>query len=333
MDNIIIYNTDDGRTNVRLYATDGTVWMTQAQIAELFSKERSGISKHINNIFKEGELDKKSNVNFFHIANSDKPVALYSLDVILAVGFRVRSPRGVQFRRWANTTLKEYMQKGFVIDDERLKNPDGRPDYFDELLARIRDIRASEKRFYQKLRDLFALSSDYDKTDKATQQFFSETQNKLIYGITGETAADLIIDRANPQKPNMALTSWSGAIVRRKDIIVAKNYLTKDEIDSLNRLVTIFLESAELRVKMRKDLTLDYWRNTVDKLLSDHDIPILSNHGHHSRREMLDTVNTAYDVFDARRKQEEARQADEDDLKELEEEIPAIKSRSQPEIR
>lgn len=333
MDNIIIYNTDDGKTNVRLYATDGTVWMTQAQIAELFSKERSGISKHINNIFKEGELDKKSNVNFFHIANSDKPVALYSLDVILAVGFRVRSPRGVQFRRWANTTLKEYMQKGFVIDDERLKNPDGRPDYFDELLARIRDIRASEKRFYQKLRDLFALSSDYDKTDKATQQFFSETQNKLIYGITGETAADLIIDRANPQKPNMALTSWSGAIVRRKDIIVAKNYLTKDEIDSLNRLVTIFLESAELRVKMRKDLTLDYWRNTVNKLLSDHDIPVLSNHGHHSRREMLDTVNTAYETFDARRKQEEARQADEDDLKELEAEIPAIKSRSQSGIK
>ena len=333
MDNIIIYNTDDGQTNVRLYATDGTVWMTQAQIAELFSKERSGISKHINNIFKEGELDKKSNVNFFHIANSDKPVALYSLDVILAVGFRVRSPRGVQFRRWANTTLKEYMQKGFVIDDERLKNPDGRPDYFDELLARIRDIRASEKRFYQKLRDLFALSSDYDKTDKVTQQFFSETQNKLIYGITGETAADLIIDRANPQKPNMALTSWSGAIVRRKDIIVAKNYLAKDEIDSLNRLVTIFLESAELRVKMRKDLTLDYWRNTVDKLLSDHDIPVLSNHGRHSRREMLDTVNTAYETFDARRKQEEARQADEDDLKELESEIPAIKSRSQSGIK
>lgn len=336
MDNIIIYNTDDGKTNVRLYATDGTVWMTQTQIAELFDSSKQNIGQHLKHCFDERELDKNSVVKYFFTTASDGKkynTAFYSLDAILAVGFRVRSPRGVQFRRWANTTLKEYMQKGFVIDDERLKNPDGRPDYFDELLARIRDIRASEKRFYQKLRDLFALSSDYDKTDKATQQFFSETQNKLIYGITGETAADLIIDRANPQKPNMALTSWSGAIVRRKDIIVAKNYLTKDEIDSLNRLVTIFLESAELRVKMRKDLTLDYWRNTVDKLLSDHDIPILSNHGHHSRREMLDTVNTAYDVFDARRKQEEARQADEDDLKELEAEIPAIKSRSQPEIR
>lgn len=336
MDNIIIYNTDDGKTNVRLYATDGTVWMTQTQIAELFDSSKQNIGQHLKHCFDERELDKNSVVKYFFTTASDGKkynTAFYSLDAILAVGFRVRSPRGVQFRRWANTTLKEYMQKGFVIDDERLKNPDGRPDYFDELLARIRDIRASEKRFYQKLRDLFALSSDYDKTDKATQQFFSETQNKLIYGITGETAADLIIDRANPQKPNMALTSWSGAIVRRKDIIVAKNYLTKDEIDSLNRLVTIFLESAELRVKMRKDLTLDYWRNTVDKLLSDHDIPILSNHGHHSRREMLDTVNTAYETFDARRKQEEARQADEDDLKELEAEIPAIKSRSQSGIK
>ena len=335
MDNIIIYNTDDGKTNVRLYATDGTVWMTQTQIAELFDSSKQNIGQHLKHCFDERELDKNSVVKYFFTTASDGKkynTAFYSLDAILAVGFRVRSPRGVQFRRWANTTLKEYMQKGFVIDDERRKNPDGRPDYFDELLARIRDIRASEKRFYQKLRDLFALSSDYDKTDKATQQFFAETQNKLIYGITGETAADLIIDRANPQKPNMALTSWSGAIVRRRDIIVAKNYLATDEIDSLNRLVTIFLESAELRVKMRKDLTLDYWRNTVDKLLSDHDIPILSNHGHHSRREMLDTVNTAYDVFDARRKQEEAQQADEDDLKELEAEIPAIKSRSQHEL-
>lgn len=331
MDNIIIYNTDDGKTNVRLYATDGTVWMTQTQIAELFDSSKQNIGQHLKHCFDERELDKNSVVKYFFTTASDGKkynTAFYSLDAILAVGFRVRSPRGVQFRRWANTTLKEYMQKGFVIDDERLKNPDGRPDYFDELLARIRDIRASEKRFYQKLRDLFALSSDYDKTDKATQQFFSETQNKLIYGITGATACDLIIARTNPQKPNMALTSWSGAIVRKKDIIIAKNYLNKDEIDSLNRLVTIFLESAELRVKMRKDLTLAYWRHTVDKLLSDHDIPVLSNHGHHSRREMLDTVNAAYDAFDARRKQEEARQADEDDLKELEAEIPAIKSRT-----
>ena len=327
MDNIIIYNTEDGQSNVRLYAKDGTVWLTQAQIAELFQKNITTISRHLAAIFDENELEQESNLRFMQIANSDKPVAFYSLSAILAVGFRVHSPRGTQFRRWANTTLKEYMQKGFVIDDDRLKNPDGRPDYFDELLERIRDIRASEKRFYQKLRDLFALSSDYDKTDKSTLQFFSETQNKLIYGVTGKTAADLIIDRANPQKPNMALTSWSGTIVRKKDIIIAKNYLSKDEIDSLNRLVTIFLESAELRVKMRKDLTLDYWHQAVNKLLSDHDIPILHDRGRHSHREMLKLMDTAYDVFDARRKQEEAKQADEDDLAELESEISTIQSR------
>ena len=180
MDNIIIYNTDDGRVNVKLYANDGTVWLTQAQIAELFDKNISTISRHIANIFAEHEIEEKSNLHFMQIANSDRPVALYSLEVILAVGFRVRSPRGTQFRRWANSSLKEYLQKGFLMDDERLKNPDGRPDYFDELLARIRDIRASEKRFYQKIRDLFALSADYDKTDKAVQIFFAETQNKLI---------------------------------------------------------------------------------------------------------------------------------------------------------
>lgn len=327
MDNIIIYNTEDGRSNVRLYAKDGTVWLTQAQMADLFQKNISTISRHLASIFDEKELEQESNLRFMQIANSDKPVAFYSLSAILAVGFRVRSPRGTQFRRWANTTLKEYMQKGFIIDDDRLKNPDGRPDYFDELLERIRDIRASEKRFYQKLRDLFALSSDYDKTDKTTQQFFSETQNKLIYGVTGKTAADLIIDRANPRKPNMALTSWEGTIVRKKDIIIAKNYLSKDEIDSLNRLVTIFLESAELRVKMRKDLTLDYWHQAVNKLLSDYDIPILHNRGHHSHREMVKLMDTAYKVFDERRKHEEAIQADKDDLADLESEIPTIQSR------
>lgn len=246
MDNIIIYNTDDGKTSVKLYANDGTVWLSQAQISELFDRSISTISRHIRNIFEEKELDKKSNLQKMQIAISDKPIALYSLNVILAVGFRVHSVRGTQFRQWANTTLKEYLQKGFVIDDERLKNPDGRPDYFDELLARIRDIRASEKRFYQKIRDLFALSSDYDKTDKGTREFFADTQNKLIYGVTGKTAADLIVSRADASKPNMALTSWSGNIVRKSDIIIAKNYLTKDEIDTLNRLVSIFLESAEL---------------------------------------------------------------------------------------
>lgn len=321
MDDLIIYNTDGGEANVSLLAKDGTVWCTQAQMAELFNVQKAAISKHLKNLFEDGEVDKNSVVSILETTAADGKkykVAFYSLDTILAVGFRVRSPRGTQFRRWANSTLKEYLQKGFVLDSERLKNPDGRPDYFDELLAKIRDIRTSEKRFYQKLRDLFALSSDYDKTDRATMLFFAETQNKLIYGVTGKTAAELILSRADASQPNMALTSWQGSIVRRKDIYTAKNYLTADELDTLNRLVTIFLESAEFRVKRRKDLTLPFWRSSVDKLLEDHDVPLLASSGKVSRRQMEERVNDIYTAFDARRKKSDAAAADREDLAELE---------------
>lgn len=327
MDNIIIYNTDDGAAKVSLYANDGTVWLTQAQISELFNKEVSTISRHIANIFDEHEVEEKSNLRFMQIANSDKPVAFYSLNVILAVGFRVRSSRGTEFRRWANTTLREYLQKGFLIDDERLKNPDGRPDYFDELLARIRDIRASEKRFYQKLRDLFALSVDYDKTEKETQLFFAEIQNKLIFAVTGKTAADLICARADASAPNMALTSWEGTRVRVRDIYTAKNYLTSDEIDILNRIVTLFLESAELRAKLSKTLTLDYWKDTADHLLIEHGVPLLRGHGRYSHEDMKKHISEVYKEFDARRKKDEALQADHDDMLALEETANTVKGR------
>lgn len=325
MADIIIYNTADGKAEIKLYADNGTVWLTQAQIAELFTKNISTISRHIANIFDENEIEEKSNLRFMQIANSDKPVALYSLDVILAVGFRVRSPRGTQFRQWANNTLKEYLQKGFILDKDRLKNPDGRPDYFDELLEQIRDIRASEKRFYQKLRDLFALSSDYKVTERATSLFFADTQNKLLFGVTRKTAAEIIATRANADAPNMALTSWSGSIVRKADVIVAKNYLTSDEIDVLNRLVTIFLESAELHVKMRKDLTLDFWRASVDKLLLDHGVPLLQSHGKITMEQAQIHARKVYEEFDARRKAFDAAQADELDLLELEQETKNIK--------
>ena len=331
MDNVIIYNTDDGQANVKLYANDGTVWLPLDQIAELFDRNKSTISRHIKAILTDKELDENSVVAKYATTASDGKtynVTFYSLDMILAVGFRVRSPRGSQFRRWANGTLKEYLQKGFVIDSERLKNPDGRPDYFDELLEKIRDIRASEKRFYQKLRDLFSLSSDYNKTSQQTHQFFAETQNKLIYGVTGYTAADLVLARADDSQPNMALTSWSGSRVRKADVIVAKNYLSKDEIDTLNRLVTVFLESAELRVKIRKDLTLQYWRNTVDQLLSDHGIPVLDHHGQHSHEDMKAIAHEMYEKFAARRRHAEAVQADIDDMAELEKELPNIKGRN-----
>jgi virulence protein len=329
MENIILYNTEDGKARVKLYAENNTVWLTQAQMAELFDKNISTISRHVTNIFDENEVDKKSNLRFMQIANSDRPVVFYSLEVILAVGFRVRSPRGTQFRKWANSTLKEFLLKGYLLDSDRLKNPDGRPDYFDELLEQIRDIRASEKRFYQKLRDLFALSADYVSTEEATQHFFAETQNKLIYAVTGKTAAELIISRADATKPNMALTAWQGTRVRKQDIYIAKNYLSNNEIDSLNRLVSIFLESAELRVKLRKTLTLDYWRETANKILIDHEVPLLRSRGQYSNADMKEIVSKEYDAFEKRRKRYEATLADKQDLQELETDVKSLQEKKE----
>ena len=319
--NIIIYRTADGRASVALYAKDGKIWLNQQQMAELFATSKPNISMHIANILKEKELNEISVVkNYLTTAADGKNynVVFYSLEMIIAVGYRVRGIRGTQFRQWATEHLTEYLLKGFTMDDERLKNPDGRPDYFDELLARIRDIRTSEKRFYQKVRDLFALSSDYDKTDKATQMFFAETQNKLIYAVTHQTAAELIVARADAKKPNMGLTTWKGSVVRKGDIIVAKNYLQSEEIDSLNRLVDIFLTSAEERVKGRRDLTLQYWQQNVDNLLTFQEKDILKNKGSISNAEMEAIVRNVYDEFDTNRKHYDAQLADAEDLKMLE---------------
>ncbi len=319
--NIIIYRTADGRASVALYAKDGKIWLNQQQMAELFATSKPNISMHIANILKENELYKDSVVKEFLTTAADGKkynVVFYSLEMIIAVGYRVRGIRGTQFRQWATEHLTEYLVKGFTMDDERLKNPDGRPDYFDELLARIRDIRASEKRFYQKVRDLFKLSSDYDKTDKATQMFFAETQNKLLYAVTHQTAAELIVARADANQPNMGLTTWKGNIVRKGDIIIAKNYLQDNEIDSLNRLVDIFLTSAEERVKGRRDLTLDYWRKNVDNLLTFQEKDILQGKGSISNAEAEEIVRSVYDVFNAKRKQLDAQEADAEDIKILE---------------
>lgn len=326
---IIIYNSDDGRSKVTLYAQDGSVWLNQSQLAELFDTSKQSISYHITNILADKELGANSVVKDYLTTASDGKqynVAFYSLEMILAIGFRVRSRRGTQFRQWAMRNLREYMVKGFVIDDERLKNPDGRPDYFDELLERIREIRASEKRFYQKVRDLLALSSDYDASDKKTQMFFAEIQNKLIYAVTHQTAAELILSRADASKPNMALTSWQGNVVRKQDILIAKNYLRQEEIDQLNRLTTLFLDSAELRVKERRDLTLNYWRSNVDALLQFQGKDLLLGKGAVTHKQMELQVRKVYAQFDQRRKleslhEEELREAQE--LKQLEENVIA----------
>lgn len=325
--NIIIYNTEDGKAKVVLYAQDGNIWMNQNQMAELFDTSKQNIGQHIANILSDNELSENSVVkNYFTTASDGKNynVTFYSLDMILAIGFRVRSKRGTQFRIWANRNLKEYMVKGFVVDDERLKNPDGRPDYFDELLERIRDIRASEKRFYQKIRDLMSLSSDYDKNDKATQMFFAETQNKFLYAVTHKTAAEIIVSRADASQPNMALTSWKGSVVRKHDIYIAKNYLKNDEIDILNRLTVLFLDSAELRVKERRDLTLSYWRNNIDVLLDFQNKDVLKGNGSITNKQMELYVDEVYEDFNNRRKIYAAQQADkneEDELRQLESEI------------
>ena len=327
MSSLILYITDDGKSQIQLRAKDQTVWLSQREMAELFDVSTDNVGLHLKNIYEDGELSRKATAEESSVVQTEgtrqvqRPVTLYSLDAILAVGYRVRSPRGVQFRRWASTVLKEYLVKGFVMDDERLKNPDGRPDYFDEMLARIRDIRASEKRFYQKLRDLFALAADYDKSDDATQTFFATVQNLLLYAVTQKTAAELIVSRANPADPHFGLLTWKGAQVRKQDIVVAKNYLTEDEVDTLNRLVVIFLETAELRAKRQTITSMGFWRENVGQIIVSNGFPLLSGSGSVGHTRMVQKLEPLYLDFDQRRKAYEARAADaqdEADLKALE---------------
>jgi hypothetical protein len=301
MSDLILYTSDDGQTRMHLHVEGNTIWLTQLEIAELFQTTKQNVSLHAKNILEEGELRPGATVKESLTVQTEggrqveRRISYYNLDLILAIGYRVRSPRGTQFRQWATTHLREFIVKGFLLDEQRLKNPGGW-DYFDELLARIREIRASEKRFYQKVRDLFALSSDYKIREQDTNLFFAEVQNKLLYAATGHTAAELIVQRADPAKPNMALTTWSGSRVRKQDVIVAKNYLTQDEIDTLNRLVVIFLEQAELRVKQQEDLTLDFWRDNVDRMLTFNDQPILHGPGTVSHDDMKRIAHKRYDV-------------------------------------
>ncbi|MDF9826371.1 hypothetical protein M2447_000452 [Ereboglobus sp. PH5-10] len=320
MSEFILYHTDDGRAEIQLRLEGGTVWLTQLEIAELFATSKQNVSLHIQNILDENELSENSVVKESLTTAADGKnyrTKLYRLEMILAIGYRVKSPRGTQFRQWATAHLAEYLVKGFVINTKRLENPGGW-DYFDELLAEIRKIRASEKRFYQKVRDLFALSTDYRAGEHDAQLFFAEVQNKLLYAVTSKTAAEIVVERADPTAPNMALTAWEGGRVRKKDVITAKNYLTADEVDTLNRLVVIFLEQAELRVKERKELTLEYWRQNVDRLLQFNERPVLDHVGAISHETMKTIAHDRYETFDAARRAAEALAADAEDIKELE---------------
>lgn len=330
MSDFILYTTEDGRSQIKLRTKGQTVWLTQREMAQLFDVSTDNIGLHLKNIFADEEIEASSVTEESSVTASDGKnylTKLYNLEAILAVGYRVRSPRGVQFRRWASTILKEYLTKGFVMDDERLKNPDGRPDYFDEMLARIRDIRASEKRFYQKVRDLFALSSDYDKTDKATQVFFATVQNLLIFAVTDKTAAELIMARADSADPHFGLLTWKGDKVRKADIVVAKNYLSEDEVDTLNRLVVIFLETAELRAKSKRETPMAFWKQNVDQIITSNGFPLLNHAGTISHDQMEARTDALYQQFDQDRRMREAIQADQQDEADLQALTSKLKQR------
>ncbi len=303
----IVYRTTDGSTQVQLRAVDGTVWLTQRDMSQLFAKSISTISEHIKNIYDDGECTPEATFRKFRTVQSEggrdvtRYIEAYSLDLILAVGYRVRSARGVQFRQWATTVLREYLVKGFAMDDARLKDPAGL-DYFDELLERIRDIRASEMRFYRKVRDIFkATSVDYDSSSQDAQTFFATIQNKLFFSVTGHTAAELICERMDAAAPNMGLTSWKGEVVRKCDIDTAKNYLTQDEIRSLNRLTTMFLDYAEERAERRQTMTMADWIAKTDDFLKFNERDVLRGAGKVSSEKMKKLAHAEYVKFDARR--------------------------------
>ncbi len=302
---LILYRTDDGRTEVHLRAAEGTVWLTQAEMAQLFDTTKQNISLHARNIFAEQELSEESVVKQYLTTAADGKrykTTNYRLEFIIAVGFRVRSPRGAQFRRWAGSSLAEYLAKGFLLNDERLKDAE-RADYFKELLRRIRDIRSSEKRFYQTLRDLFkASSSDYDGTAATAKTFFATIQNKLVYAVTGSTAAQLIIDRADPDVAHMGLTSWSGDKPHKSDAVVSKNYLAQAELDQLNRLVTMFLDFAEDRAERRIEMRMADWIMQTDRFLDFNERAVLNGPGRISNQQMELIIAERYAAFDAERR-------------------------------
>jgi hypothetical protein len=290
---IVLYRTEDGRTRVECRFAAETLWLTQALIAELFQKDVRTINEHIRNLFEDGELEPRRTIRKFRIVRREgdrevsREIEHYNLDAILAVGYRVRSPRGTQFRMWATERLREYLVKGFTMDDERLRNPpidgSGVPDYFDELLERIRDIRASERRVYLRVREIFALAADYDPKRGDVIEFFQAIQNELHFAVTGMTAPELIAARANHELPNMGLTAWKGDAVRKSDVAVAKNYLNADEISELNRIVVMWLDFAEDQALRRKQVFLRDWQARLDEFLRFNERNVLEHKGRISK--------------------------------------------------
>ncbi|MCZ7833993.1 virulence RhuM family protein [Atlantibacter hermannii] len=310
----LMFASGDGKVRVDCRFESDTLWLSQAMICELYGKAKATISEHIKNIFEEDELDENSVVRFYRTTASDGKsynVQYFSLPLILAVGYRVRSSRGTQFRQWATQTLQEYLVKGFVMDDERLKNPpvgtSAVPDYFDEMLERIRDIRASERRVYLRVREIFALAADYQPSLKETTQFFQVIQNKLHYACTGHTAAELIHLRADASKPHMGLTSYKGDDVHKCDITVAKNYLNQNEVSELNRVVNMWLDFAEDQARRRQQVFLRDWQEKLDQFLQFNDRDVLQGAGKISKKMADDKAQAEYVKFaEQQRKLKEA---------------------------
>ena len=305
---LILYQTEDGRTRLEVRLENETVWLTQKLMAELFQKDVRTINEHLQNVFAEGELAPDSVIRKFRIPAADGKIyetQHYNLDVIISVGYRVKSQRGTQFRIWATQRLREYIVKGFTLDDERLKNPGpGRPDYFDELLERIRDIRASERRMYLRVREILALAEDYRADEEATQVVFQTVQNKLHFAVSGKTAPELIAARADNTKPNMGLMTLKGAMVRKGDVTVAKNYLHEPEITELNRIVTMFLDYAEDQAKRRRQVFIRDWRVKLDEFLRFNERAVLGHAGRVSREDADRRAHEEYAVFEQRRRAE-----------------------------
>lgn len=328
---LILYQTEDGRDRIEVRLEDETVWLSQAAMADLFETTVANISIHLKHIYGEGEVDEKATIKDYLIVRTEgareveRHVKHYRLEAVIAVGYRVRSRRGTQFRRWATERLREYLVKGFAMDDERLKvGSNIGLDYFDELLERIRDIRASEKRFYQKIRDIYTLAVDYDPKSEETQTFFKIVQNKIHFAVSGKTAAELIAERADATKANMGLTTWKGAKVRKADVTVAKNYLGEDEITALNRLVTMYLDFAEDQAKRRRQIFQRDWRAKLDAFLQLNDRDILENAGQITKQLADELACEQYDIFHAHRLADADRAAElehEDVLCELEDRL------------
>ena len=320
---LLVYQGQGLESPVQVRLEGETVWLSQRLLAELFQKDVRTINEHINNIFEDEELLPEATIRKFRIVQTEgsrqvgRLIDHYNLEMIIAIGFRVRSKRGTQFRQWANERLGEYLVKGFTMDDERLKGNAGVVDYFDELLARIREIRASEARVYLMVRNIFALASDYQENDQATQLFFATMQNKMHYAATGLTAAEIVQQRANAEHPNMGLTNWKGARVLKTDVGTAKNYLDSKEIDTLNRITVMFLDQAEFRAQRRQTIRMADWEQFLDKFLADVELPVLEASGTTSHRQALDFANEQYDQFAEKRRLEAQQQAEQGYVEDL----------------